>query len=62
MSAPQPAKPREWPKFAIGPNKQRARFDCRAEVLCGWIIEGESEPANVRTRPPKDEPAKVKKA
>lgn len=49
----QPVKVvREWPKFAVGPLGNRARFDCVGDIPVDWIIEGEDEPRNVRRSGP----------
>lgn len=40
---PQMTK-REWPKFAISPQGNRARFDSPRDVPVGWTLEGQSKP------------------
>jgi hypothetical protein len=36
-------KKKEWPKFAVGPLGNRARFDCPGDVPVGWVIVGDTE-------------------
>lgn len=46
---PEPKK-KEWPKFAVGPSGNRARFDCPGDVPVGWVIVGDTEPLHKRTQ------------
>lgn len=38
MSAPKTPKPRLWPRYAVGPEGNRARFDCMGDVPSGWTL------------------------
>ncbi len=45
---PEPKK-KEWPKWAVGPLGNRARFDGPGDVPVGWTLEGQSEPLHKPT-------------
>jgi hypothetical protein len=38
VSAPKTPKPRLWPRYAVGPEGNRARFDCMGDVPSGWTL------------------------
>lgn len=42
-------KMKEWPKFAVGPSGNRARFDGPGDVPVGWVLEGQTEPLHKPT-------------
>lgn len=50
---PEIPKKKEWPKFAVGPLGNRARFDCAGDVPVGWVLEGQTEPLHKETEKPK---------
>lgn len=39
MSTPAPEKPRNWPRWAVGPEGNRAIFDCPGDVPTKWRLE-----------------------
>jgi hypothetical protein len=59
---PEQPKKREWPKFATGPQGNRARFDCASDVMPGWIVDGMSEPLKPHKNAAPEQPKKAKGA
>lgn len=49
-------KKKQWPKWAVGPSGNRARFDGPGDIPVGWVLEGESEPVNKPTPVPEEKP------
>lgn len=40
MSQPAPPpKKKDWPRYAVSPEGDRARFDCPNDVMPGWTLE-----------------------
>lgn len=39
MSAPQVPVKKLWPRYAVSPAGDRARFDCPGDVMPGWTLE-----------------------
>lgn len=54
MSMPQPVKKKNWPRFALSPEGNRARFDCAGDVPPSWTLE-----FPLPTSPPKTEAFKA---
>lgn len=63
MNAP---KPRLWPRIAVSPEGNRARFGCAGDVPHGWTLEtplpgDEYEIENVYAEAPKRGPGRPRK-
>lgn len=43
------AQKKQWPRFALSPKGERAKFDCMADVMPGWKIETPLPPEQKET-------------